>query len=457
MHQKKFRALFLLVVFGLLLVIVSSGQSSADDSADRDALDPAPALAPTPFFDYPVVPGSTISGHFDHSTSSGVVTFYDGRKNNPGAGFYFQCANPNMYDWVGCQDNVSGEQNCANDREVWYDGHKGTDYEYAANWHTGAYCNPGKFEGITKAVYAPAPGRVVYAGYNASQPGNGYHIRIEHDLNGNGNYADDGFRSIYLHFATNQLAVQYGDLVQKGQFLGLGGSTGYSSSPHLHFEIQRSNDNFTSRWSVDPYGWSGSGTDPWPYQNEVLFDLPAPVDYPPAVWLPNIQKGGSLCTGCGELIQNSGFEAGTGAWSWEGVQVITNSGLPIVPEWGIWVAWLGGRNNGVDALYQDFRVPDGLVSARFSYRLMVTTEETGGVYDVLRVRLTTTGGEVVQELETIDNDFTPRNQWVLRTVDLPVLVGRQGQTLRLRFDATTDSNLKTSFYLDEVSIEAKAP
>jgi hypothetical protein len=106
-------------------------------------------------------------------------------------------------------------------------------------------------------------------------------------------------------------------------------------------------------------------------------------------------------------------------------------------------------------LYQDFHVPNGLSSARFSYRLMVTTEETGGVYDVMRARLTTSSGEVVQELDTIDNTFTPRNQWVLRSVDLPVLTGRQGQTLRLRFDAETDSNLRTSFYLDEVSVETK--
>lgn len=456
MHHRKLGALFLIFVFGLLLAFAAPGQSFTVNSQDSNDPNAMPALAPTPFFSYPVVPDSTISGYFDHSTAEGVITFYNGHKNNPGAGFYFQCMNPNMYDWVGCQDNVSGEQNCSNDHELWYDGHKGTDYEYASNWHTGAYCNPGKFNGITRPVYAPAPGRVVYAGYNASQPGNGYHIRIEHDLNGDENYSNDGFRSIYLHFAPDRLAVDTGDIVTKGQYLGDGGSTGYSSSPHLHFEIQRSNDNFASRWSVDPYGWSGSGADPWPYTNEVLFDYgPPPPSYPPIAWLPFVSKGASQCQGCGEMIQNSGFEAGSGAWSTAGVQVITSSGLPIVPEWGIWVAWLGGRNNAVDALYQDFRVPNGLSSARFSYRLMVTTEETGGVYDVMRVRLTTSSGEVVQELDTIDNTFTPLNQWVLRSVDLPVLTGRQGQTLRLRFDAETDSNLRTSFYLDEVSVETK--
>ncbi len=180
-----FRAFFFVLISGMLLAAFYPAANAAvgvpATSGDQPAM-----LAPTPFFKYPVVPGSTISGHFDHTLGSGVVTFYDGRKNNPGAGFYFQCANPYMNDWVGCQDNVSGEQSCDNSREVWYDGHRGTDYEYASNWHTGAYCNPGEFEGLTKAVYAPAPGRVVYAGYNDSQPGNGWHIRIEHDLDGDG-------------------------------------------------------------------------------------------------------------------------------------------------------------------------------------------------------------------------------------------------------------------------------
>ena len=83
---------------------------------------------------------------------------------------------------------------------------------------------------------------------------------MKHDLNNNGNFDDDNFRSIYLHFTANALAVVPGQIVEEGQYLGLGGSTGYSSSPHLHFEVQRSADYFQSTyWSVDPYGWTGQG------------------------------------------------------------------------------------------------------------------------------------------------------------------------------------------------------
>ena len=106
------------------------------------------------------------------------------------------------------------------------------------------------------------------AGTDPNRPANGWHIRLKHDLNGNGNFDDDNFRSVYLHFTANALAVVPGQIVSEGQYLGLGGSTGYSSSPHLHFEVQRSSDYFqTNYWSVDPYGWQGQGSDPWPYQN----------------------------------------------------------------------------------------------------------------------------------------------------------------------------------------------
>ena len=177
-----------------------------------------------------------------------------------------------MNDWVGCEDNVVGEPLCSNNHELWYDNHKAIDYEYSFNWHTGSSCNVGQFSGITYPIYAPASGRVVWAGYDPSRPANGWHIRIKHDLNNNSNYDDDNFRSVYLHFVENSLAVNQGDIVSEGQYLGLGGMTGTASTPHLHFEVQRSSDNFQSDiWSVDPYGWSGEGADQWPYTNYSLW------------------------------------------------------------------------------------------------------------------------------------------------------------------------------------------
>ena len=188
-----------------------------------------------PVFRFPVVPGSTLSGYFDHNQGNDMVTFYDGRQNaSPSFGFFFSCPSVGMYDFVGCEDSVSGEGLCSNSRELWYDGHKGIDMEYSPQWHTGDVCDPWRFTGITTPVYAPAAGKVHFAGYDPYRPGNGWHIRLKHDLNQNGSYDDDNFRSIYLHFTANALAVTTGQVVEEGQYLGVGGSTGESDPGPLH-------------------------------------------------------------------------------------------------------------------------------------------------------------------------------------------------------------------------------
>ena len=47
----------------------------------------------------------------------------------------------------------------------------------------------------------------------------------------------NGLRTAYAHLRKNSLKVKKGDLVARGQELGLVGSSGDSSGPHLHFEI----------------------------------------------------------------------------------------------------------------------------------------------------------------------------------------------------------------------------
>lgn len=442
---------FAIPVFLLILLLLLARTPVQPSFAEREM----PLLAATPVFRMPVVPNAVISGYFDHNPQAGQVTFYNGRRNlNSSYGFYFSCSSPSMYDFVGCEDPVSGERACANSRELWYDGHKGIDYEYSSSWHTGATCDPERFSGITRSVYAPAGGKVVFAGYDASRPGNGWHIRIKHDLNGNGNYEDDNFRSNFLHFTANALAVSTNEIVTEGQYLGLGGSTGYSSSPHLHFEVQKSSDNFsTSVWSVDPYGWEGSGTDPWPYQNVRLWR----VNMPNRNFLPGLLRETSAsCPGCTELLLNGGFEAGKTNWVETGVDIIISRSypnLPVNPFAGDWLAWLGGRNNAADQIYQNFTVPNGFGSARLRYHTYVSTAETGGVYDWMLVELRSSSGTLIRQLDGIDNNFGTKNQWVLREILVPELASYQGQTLRISFDARTDGTAVSSFYLDGITFE----
>lgn len=76
-----------------------------------------------------------------------------------------------------------------------------------------------------KSIMAADNGKVVYAGYKADY---GNHIIIDH-LN--------GYRTLYGHLS--KIDVSVGKIVEKGEKIGVMGSTGDSTGVHLHFEIQK--------------------------------------------------------------------------------------------------------------------------------------------------------------------------------------------------------------------------
>lgn len=90
---------------------------------------------------------------------------------------------------------------------------------YGSDWHPGIdiavdYGTP---------VYASAAGYVQQSGWYG---GYGKYIRLSHDF---------GYETAYGHMS--RLAVDAGTFVKKGQVIGYVGSTGYSTGPHLHFEV----------------------------------------------------------------------------------------------------------------------------------------------------------------------------------------------------------------------------
>ncbi len=133
--------------------------------------------------------------------------------------------------------------NCGSDS---YSGHNGSDYGVgswsgmdagmdivAAADGVVNHIHDGEFDECTTADCAGG------GGY-------GNHVRVDHG---------DGKETIYAHMKKWSVAVSVGQAVGCGQLLGQVGSSGYSTGPHLHFEVRTSGND-----RVDPYQGSCSST-----------------------------------------------------------------------------------------------------------------------------------------------------------------------------------------------------
>jgi murein DD-endopeptidase MepM/ murein hydrolase activator NlpD len=109
-------------------------------------------------------------------------------------------------------------------------------------------------------ILAAGPGKVVWSGYglysgryNRDDPyGNAVMIRHNFGFQGLILY------TVYAHL--DRVDVVNDQYVQSGEFLGLSGTTGKTSGPHLHFEVRLKEGDFfytlnPELWLVPPQGW----------------------------------------------------------------------------------------------------------------------------------------------------------------------------------------------------------
>lgn len=102
------------------------------------------------------------------------------------------------------------------------------------NWHGGIDIAPShiywpgspRFAGTPAYIQAAATGKVASVAYNAG--GYGWYVIIAHG---------GGHATLYAHMHQRP-SVSVGQIVTRGQNIGIVGSTGNSTGPHLHFEIR---------------------------------------------------------------------------------------------------------------------------------------------------------------------------------------------------------------------------
>lgn len=93
--------------------------------------------------------------------------------------------------------------------------------------HTGIDIGKNRGDPINSAPIAAAgDGTVIHAGYRS---GYGNTVMIDHG---------DGVVTLYAHQQSGGITVRVGQTVSKSDRIGTVGSTGFSTGPHLHFEVR---------------------------------------------------------------------------------------------------------------------------------------------------------------------------------------------------------------------------
>lgn len=190
---------------------------------------------------------AAINSVFDHSmtssyTADNTVVAYTGEKGERQFGARF-VTTFNGVDLYGFKNSAGsnfvvngnytggGTSSSGDYAYLYYDGHPGFDYRTID-------------QGTNVPVLAAAPG-TAYQGEATFGT-----VYIDHGNN---------YRSYYLHLV-NSSRIASGTVVSTGQQIGIAGNTG-AGAVHLHFEVRK---NVNGQWiPVDPYGWQGSGTDPY--------------------------------------------------------------------------------------------------------------------------------------------------------------------------------------------------
>ena len=167
-----------------------------------------------------------------------------------------------------------------------------------------------------------------------------------------------------------------------------------------------------------------------------------------------VSAGSFSVTGCGggsgQLLLNPGFESGNNG-QWTATSGVVTSSTSRPARTGTWKAWLCGYGTShTDYAYQSVTIPATANTATLSFWIRIDSAETTTsiAYDTIRVQVSTNGGSTYTTLATYSN-LHENSSYVQRTFDLSAY---RGATVRVRFYATEDSSLQTSFVVDDTAL-----
>ncbi|RKH63777.1 S8 family serine peptidase [Corallococcus llansteffanensis] len=163
-----------------------------------------------------------------------------------------------------------------------------------------------------------------------------------------------------------------------------------------------------------------------------------------------VNNGTGTCSISEQLLVNAGFESGNTGWT-TSTDVIDGTTSGNAPRTGTYKAWLNGYGTTrTEFAYQDVTIPATACSATLSFWALITTSETTTTtaYDKLAIQIRNSAGTVLATPATYSN-LDKGTAYVQRTFDLAAY---KGQTIRIYFNGTEDSSLKTSFFLDDTAV-----
>jgi kumamolisin len=158
-----------------------------------------------------------------------------------------------------------------------------------------------------------------------------------------------------------------------------------------------------------------------------------------------------------QLLVNPGFENGSvNPTPWIVSAGVIDNSVSEAPHTGSWKAWLDGYGSAhTDTLFQQVSIPQTASNATLSFWRHIDTAETftTTAYDTLKIQIRNSSGTMLATLATYSN-LNAAAGYTQASFDL---TSYKGQTIQIYLVAIENSNLKTSFVVDDFALNVKTP